>query len=90
MPFEEARDASPMVVTPRWGKVALGTWRFQGGISDTAPRENRPSKQERVCEQTGVSGVYVCQHLSFDTRWEGAQRIAKVRTGLGKTRRPGS
>jgi hypothetical protein len=34
--------------------------------------------------------VNVCQPLSYTVSWEGPQRKAEVRTGLGKTRRPGS
>ena len=32
----------------------------------------------------------MCQHLSYTVNWDGPQRKAEVRTGLGKSRRPGS
>jgi hypothetical protein len=37
-----------------------------------------------------MSGVYVCQHLSIAVVGKTHRGHAKVRTGLGKTRCPGS
>jgi hypothetical protein len=43
-----------------------------------------PRQQTTACQGVGESALKLC------TLWEGNQRAAKVRTGLGKAHRPGS
>ena len=94
-PFEVARDATPGSVTPAAGKGALGTWRPQDGPRTQSRGGTRSSTRSRryegrACERT-VGGRGVCESaLEPHDRREGSQGKAGVRTGLGKTDRPGS
>jgi len=88
-PTEEMHDISHPAVTPTGGKGALGTWRSQGGA--------RILSREKPTLEAGTSlwanrrargGCEPALEHRYD--WEGPQRRAKVRTGLGKSHRPGS
>ncbi len=72
---------------------AKGLWAL-GGRSDRAVRTLCRDKQRVVNAATKLRvnqhrEVDVCQHLSYTVSWEGPQRKAEVKTGLGKTRCPG-
>ena len=61
-----------------------------GRCPDAEPGEHQLSKQGRDREQT-EAGRGVCgPALEFRQQREGLRRKAKVRTGLGKSDRPGS
>jgi hypothetical protein len=56
MPFEKARDAFPIEVTPKWGKGTLGTWRSQGrstgrpgGITIRTSLQGKSQEMGRMC-----------------------------------------
>jgi hypothetical protein len=90
MPADAMRDVALQRVTPRAGKGALGTWRFDVdapghsvGISGSRERTSFDGKPKS-------GGVYMCQHLSITELGQAAKGKAKVRTGLGKADRPGS
>ena len=90
MPSDEVRDAASYEVTPRAGKGALGIWRALGGPGRRAGI-NRAIKDgpSPACKPVS-GGVYVSQHLSFLGAGKTAGGHARVRTGLGKSDRPGS
>jgi len=86
---EEMRDVSHQSVTPNGGKGALGAWRFQDGSRTL--RRDRPILEAGTRLWVNQRQRGVCAPaLKFRYEWEGLQRKAKVRTGLGKTHRPGS
>ena len=88
-PSDEMLDISPLRVTPEAGKGALGTWRFGGTAQDTEPGNWYPSWcDEPACKPSTARGVY---ESAFKLRlcMGRPRRKAKVRTGLGKSDRPG-
>ncbi len=90
MPSDGVQDAASYGVTPGASKGALGTWRALGQ-SRTPSRSSWTIKvgPSPACKPL-PGGVYVCQHLSFLGSGKAAGGHASVRTGLGKTDRPGS
>ncbi len=90
MPSDGVRDTASYEVTPGARKGALGTWRALGQ-SRTPSRRSWTMKEgpSPACKPPS-RGVYVCQHLSFLGDGKAAGGHARVRTGLGKTDRPGS
>ena len=77
---------------PALGKGALGTWAFQGGYSDTESRLSHPrSRNEPTLANRWIVECMWTEHFSSSgigkARWV---KPTKVRTGLGKTDRPGS
>ena len=88
-PFQEGVHPSRVAVTPARGKGALGAWRFQDGSRTL--RRDRPILEAGTRLWVNQRQRGVCAPaLKFRYEWEGLQRKAKVRTGLGKTHRPGS
>ena len=59
-------------------------------FSDTEPRRNRIPELGRGREQTGKEWGVCAPALKPHRRREGKRGRAKVRTGLGKSDRPGS
>ena len=90
MPSDGVRDAPPYEATPRAGKGALGTWRALDGPGLWAGI-NRVIKDgpSPACKRVS-GGVYGSQPLSFLGARKAAGGHARVRTGLGKSDRPGS
>jgi hypothetical protein len=90
VPSDEVRDAPSCEVTPGTSKGALGTWRV---LTDPGRRAgiNRVIKDgpSPACKLVS-GGVYASQHLSFLGGGKAAGGDARVRTGLGKSDRPGS
>jgi hypothetical protein len=83
-------DISPPEVTPEAGEGALGAWRFR-----TGPRLRTGSAgfliEERASTANhGYTGRIGVSRQRFVPWWAGGEGTAKVRTGLGKTRCPGS
>jgi hypothetical protein len=74
------------------GKGTLGTWRFREseGASGRRTRMGWTLGRDESIREPKLEGVYVNQHLSLQQVREDLWRKAKVRTGLGKTDRPGS
>jgi hypothetical protein len=84
-PADVIRVITTREVTPRSCKGALGTWQFQA-YPDMLGR----GTMERPWKQT-IPRRGVCESaLKLRAVWEGDRREAKVRTGLGKSHRPGS
>jgi hypothetical protein len=85
MPVDMVRDIMACTVTLGTCKGALGTWQLQE-YPDMLGRGTmeRPRKQTREYRGVCESALKLC------ARWEGDQREAKVRTGLGKAHCPGS
>jgi len=89
-PFQEARDAFIAAVTPPRCKGALGTWRSQGGAR-TQSRDRADSRSgDELLSKPATGGVYAGQDLSHAASGKAQQGKAKVRTGPGKSRCPGS
>jgi hypothetical protein len=90
-PSDVKRGVTPDWVTPMKGKGTLGTWRFRkaGRLLDAEPEQGRPGTR-RGHRGTEI-GRGVCDPvLKPQQFWEALWRKAKVRTGFGKTDRPGS
>ena len=90
MLFETAFKVVPAAVTPKLGKGALGTWRSRGGAWTQCQEKPTPEAGTSPIGKPTVAGVYVGQHLSLAAVGKAAGGKAKVRTGLGKSDRPGS
>jgi hypothetical protein len=91
MPSDEMLDISPPPIIPTAGKGALGTWRFPERAQTQSWGLPVPSRSgTRPACKPDVGGVYMSQHLSFPAFGKAAGGQAKVRTGLGKSDRPGS
>ena len=79
-----------MEVTPASGKGALGTWRILAGPGHSA-RVNQAIKYGSMLTGKPLEiGVYMGWHLSFISYGKAVRVQATVRTGLGKSDRPGS
>ena len=89
-PFQKADHAFLAAVTPKRGKGALGTWRSQGGSRTLSRGKAYPRSGDEMMSKPAASGVYAGQNLSQAATGKAQQGKAKVRTGPGKTRRPGS
>ena len=91
-PFEAALDAVLVRVTPEPGKGALGTWRsyYRDGFRTLRRKMAVLLKQDELARKLTRQGADVCQHLSLTGVGKARGGKAKVRTGLGKTDRPGS
>jgi hypothetical protein len=92
-PFDAMRDIAPPEVTPEVGKGALGTGRrwYRSSARALTRGPTVTFEPARGHEQTGgpVGGMRA-PALKLRRRREGSWGIAQVRTGLGKTDRPGS
>jgi hypothetical protein len=90
MPADEAPDASPRWVALSVGKGTLGTWRFWDqpehsvGVAGTLKLGTSSECKPFTC------GGNMSQHLSLHESGKASEGKAKVRTGLGKSDRPGS
>ena len=90
VPSDVVQDATAQEVTPFVRKGALGTWRalassgHRAGI--TVAIKDGPSPK---CKPY-MRGAYVSRHLSFLLYGKAVGGQAKVRTGFGKSDRPGS
>ena len=83
-------DSTSMEITPRPGKGALGTWRVLASPGHRA-RVNQSIKYGSMLTGKPLEGgVYMGQHLSFTSYGKAVRGKATVRTGLGKSDRPGS
>ena len=89
-PFQEAVHAFLAAVTPARGKGALGTWRSQGGSRTLSRGKADPRSGDELMSKPAFGGVYARQDLSHAAFGKAHQGQAKVRTGPGKSRRPGS
>ena len=79
-----------MEITPPSGKGALGTWRVLDSLGHRA-RVNYSIKDGPILTgKPTEGGVYMGQHLSFTSSGKAVRVHATVRTGLGKSDRPGS
>jgi len=90
MPADVAREATALRVTPEACKGALGTWRSPGAPGHRAGIECFLKVGTSVACKPQPRGAYMSQRLSFLGSGQAAAGQAKVRTGLGKTDRPGS
>ncbi len=90
MPSDGVRDAATYEVTPGTSKGALGTWQALGQSRTPSRRSWTMKEGPRPACKPQSRGVYVCQHFSFLGSGKAAGGHARVRTGLGKTDRPGS
>jgi hypothetical protein len=79
-----------MEVTPASGKGALGTWRTLAGLGHSARKNQAIKDRSRLTGKPLEVGVYMGQHLSFTSNGKAVRVKATVRTGLGKSDRPGS
>ena len=89
-PFDEMLDISPLRVTPEAGKGALGTWRFRDRPRLRAGSTGTLNLRTSPACKPSTGGVNMSQHLSSTVSGKAAGGQAKVRTGLGKSDRPGS
>ena len=90
MPSQVVHDAISKPVTPASGKGTLGTWRpWSLGGDRSLNRVFPPGLSGRVRVQTFGDGVYVRPRLSFTSEGKARGGKAKVKTGLGKSDRPG-
>jgi len=81
-------DISPPEVTPEAGEGALGG---SGTGPDTALGQPGPlNTGTRLARKPTIGGEYMSQHLNLTMLGKAAGGQAKVRTGLGKSDRPGS
>ena len=80
----------PMEVTPASGKGALGTWRALDSAGHRARVHYSIKEGPRLTGKPLEVGVNMGQHLSFTSHGKAVRVRATVRTGLGKTDRPGS
>ena len=90
MPVQGMRDILPLEVTPEAGEGTLGTWRCRTGprLCTGATGSLMSARASRA--NHGCTGRVRGQLVAFRTPWAGGEGTAKVRTGLGKTRCPGS
>jgi len=90
MPSEVVLDTTLGEITPRPGKAPLDTWRslarpgLSAGVAEPLNRGLVPQ-----CKPW-LRGVDTCQRLSLLTLGKAVGGQARVRTGLGKSDRPGS
>ena len=98
-PYERRRRGNALpggrTCLPRGGNTEArqrgsGHLAVPGWFSDIELRQNRPSKRGRDDEQTIRERVFAGQNLSQAATGKAQQGKAKVRTGLGKSRCPGS
>ena len=89
-PSDAVRDAPSYEVTPRASKGALGIWRALDGPGLWAGIDRSIKDGPSPACKLESGGVYVSQHLSFLGSGKAAGGQARVRTGLGKSDRPGS
>ncbi len=90
VPSDVVHDTTPQEVTPTCGQRSSG--HLAGlGRPRTLSRVNRAIKYgpSPACKPQS-RGVYMSQHLSFTGYGKAAGGYAKVRTGFGKSDRPGS
>jgi hypothetical protein len=90
MAVDGAMYAPPSKVTPEAGEGTLGTWRFGTGLGHRAEELPCPSKRTSIVANHGCVGRARGQPERFRPRGKAAMGKAKVRTGLGKSDRPGS
>jgi hypothetical protein len=86
MPFEVVLDTTLTRVTLVTGKGALGTWWSQYG-QRRKPEE--PCLKDESGGKPKWAGVYASERLSFTCLGKSSRGKAKVKTGLGKSDRPG-
>ena len=86
---EGGRNSLTTEVTPALCKGTLGTWRFQVAPGHRAGN-SVTSKLGRDHEQTEIERGVCGPALQLHRSREGSWRKAKVRTGFGKSDRPGS
>ena len=79
-----------MEVTPPSGEGALGTWRVLDRPGHRARVSDSIKDGPRLTGKPLEVGVYMGQHLSFTSSGKAVRVHATVRTGLGKSDRPGS
>ena len=90
MPSDVVLDATPPEVTPLSGQRGSGHLAGRGQPR-TLNRDNcRHLKWPSPTCKPYMRGAYVSQHLSFLVYGKAVGGQAKVRTGLGKSDRPGS
>ena len=90
MPFQEAEHASLEAVTPTRGKAALGAWRSQVGARTLRREYAVPRSGDESMSKPASGGVFAGQDLSHTAPGKAQRGHAKVRTGTGKSRLPGS
>ena len=83
-------DVTARWVTPTACKGALGTWRSPRWGPDFEPGHHHREARTKSGDKPHSSGVYVSLHLSLLENGQVPDLQAKVRTGLGKSDRPGS
>src|SRR5215475_3686266 len=84
-PADVVPEITTSEVTPGLCKGTLGTWPLQE-YPDMLGRRT----MERLWKQTRAYRGVCGSALKLRAHWEGDRRGAKVRTGLGKSHRPGS
>jgi hypothetical protein len=83
-------DITSMEITPPSGKGALGTWWVLDSPGHRARVNYSIKEGPRLTGKPVKGGVYMGQHLSFTSSGKAVRGYATVRTGLGKSDRPGS
>jgi hypothetical protein len=89
-PSEVLLDTTLEEVTPRPGKGPLSTWWVLAGLGSLAEVVELLKFGPSPAGKPLVVGVDMGQRLSFTTCGKAAGGKARVRTGLGKSDRPGS
>ncbi len=89
MPSDVMPDVTPHRVTPAAGKGALGTWRARAWPRTLCRGRSAIYELEPGAQTAIERGAYVPAFKPPRCR-EGGGRTARVRTGLGKSDRPGS